>query len=390
MMKYIKRFLAWLKQLFKKKATEPKIPLWQKLQEDFKDKFEFGIYCGTAWYSFKNRQIPYWELKAMGIDYVIEQFGALPRLNAGLKEAAACGIKVIINGFYDVYKSGIASLKNILEDYPETFMGVLAYDEPHLEETNDQDTSCLSWVKENIIDKFRSIKIPGTCFINCLPNYARQSQVKDGSYNPEESYVDKETYYNYVSTTAVLSDVVCGDFYGPYTNKKQELWETYLNTTQEIAKLRNKPLWQFISCTKQGGSLAPTEEIIKERIYLNLLHGAQSLIFFKMLDYNSTDSPWTDKAEKSDTYDTIQKLLTQDVTLKQHLSLFKGAAVEHVLEEEGCYIVTLKKNGHTYKCYYPFANITRTLENRVWSDSVTEEPLEYTLTAGEMAVTYVP
>ena len=354
LIKYWKYFITWIKGLFHKSYKDT---IDNEYMEDFQDHFDFGLYAHTAWFSFPTRRIPYAEIKAMGIDFVYEQLGVPYEISEALQEAKKAGIKVLLNGYYNVYKIAKSSLKTLLEKLTDSeenkgaFMGVLAYDEPHLE-ANGKDNADLTWIKEHIIDKYKECTDKGVCFLNCLPNYARQSQVLDGTYLPSEEYVDLDTYRDYVTQCAKISDVVCGDFYGPFEGKKKDLWIPYLKVMREVSRALNKPMWQFVSCTKQGGAVEPTEEVLKHRIILNLMYGAQSIIFFKMLDYNSTSSPYTTGTTKSPTYDMLKNILAENSDLRKLASLFKNAAVSNITDTEEAITATVTKNNRSYKVTY--------------------------------------
>lgn len=366
MKKFFTQLWSLIKSLFCKKVVIPDIT------EDFKDHFDFGLYCNTAWYYFKEKHIPYEEIKNMGIDYVYEQPTDITAMKKFLNLAKEAGLKMLFSGYENVYNIADSSLKKFLSNVSEAFIGIIAYDEPHLNQSSPSDKAYLEWIKENIIDKFRTLGGKSKSIINCLPNYARASMIDNGTYDASTPYVDMDTYIEYVTKCAKLSDVVMGDFYGPYNNSKEDLWIPYLQVMKEISSAYNKPMWQFISCTKQGGSLEPTEDRLKYRIYLNLMFGAQSMIFFKMLDYNSTDSPYKTSLTKSDTYYTIQKLLTENSEVRKLTSLFKNATVNNIkIDKENSIIKSiLKKNNHSYVCIFALDNTTIKEDNIKYSVSL--------------------
>lgn len=373
MIKLIKWIINKIKVLFKKKGGLS----FNDILPDFQDRFEFGLYAHASWYNFESKLIPYDEIRVMGIDFVYEQYSGIKHIVNAIKEAKKAGLKVLINGTYNIYNLNLSNLVadikaafDTLEDYKNnTFLGVLAYDEPHTEQCGNNDRACLPWIKKNIVDKFKSSELGGKCFINCLPNYARQSQIVTGDYISSEEYVDQDSYSDYVAKCAEISDVVCGDFYGPFTGKKEVLWEPYLKTMQQVSKAYNKPLWQFVSCVQQGGALYPTLELLKHRIVMNVIFGAQAIIFFKMMDYSSDGAPWDKNREKSPTYYMLQELLTDEI-FKFQLGLFRNANIISTTNKGKHYEVLLNKNNHRYHCFYALEDTVIDCCNKITPDGI--------------------
>lgn len=390
--KYWINFITWIKGLFGKEHTKSDLPI--DVSEDFKDHFDFGLYCGTAWYSFPNKQIPYNEIKAMGIDFVYEQLNGVTAMRNALKMAKNAKIKLLINGFYNVYKIATNYLRNFLkeaeEEYADTFMGTLAYDEPHLE-ANDKDNADLLWIEANIINKFRTFTDKGICVLNCLPNYARQSLVLNGTYEATDSYVNADTYKTYIAECAKHSDVLCGDFYGPFEGTKKDLWIPYLMTMSETAKALNKPMWQFVSCTQQGGAYWPSEDILKYRICMNILFGAQAIIFFKMLDYNSEGSPYREDTTKNVTYETLQSILIEGSKIRKLASLFKNADIKNISVCNEVITVSIVKNNHRYEINYALENTEHKYTDNINLNTLrlTSDNMHKILGKGDFAINLV-
>jgi hypothetical protein len=71
-----------------------------------------------------------------------------------------------------------------------------------------------------------------------------------------------------------------------------------------------------------------------------------------MLDYNSTDSPYTTGTTKSPTYDILKNILAENSDLRKLASLFKNSVVSNITDTEEAISATVTKNNRSYKVTY--------------------------------------
>lgn len=297
----------------------------------YSDIFLFGLYI-------KGSSIPidYENIYKMGIDFIYVYGGATNIMESTLLSAKNNNLRIVFDGI-PFAKNYTQEQINTITEYQNSFMGFFCHDEPHLfntKQTTDNEyyntlsetDNCIRTVIKiinssiDISDKF--------FFTNCLPNYANYKQIfGEESSTTILTSTDYNYYLNLIASTPTT--ILCGDFYipGNITDKQRRLWQAYLKSMFSVSKKYQKPLWQFAKCSFKGEKRNIDIQSYRFSIYLNMIFGAESIIWFKYYDEgNYWGSPFQKNGAINNTvYNNLKTLLTGEA--KNYGSLFKNSSI---------------------------------------------------------------
>lgn len=292
------------------------------------DVFPFGIYGGYA-PTYGITHFNYAALAALGIKFIYVNWIELTRLEEAMALAQANGIQIILNGvrFFNKSESDRQAVIDVLQTYDDVFIGMLCCDEPHLIKGNqDRYLSQADHILRTINDYFpNKINI-----IDCFPNYATHDQIfNDG----KSGDLTQEEYDLYIQLVASIpTPIICGDHYAA-GNTHKSYWLDYLRTIRRASLKFNKPVWQFALCSKHLSYPIVTKQDLQFSIYINMMFGAQAIIWFLYGDYNYGNLHYSHglfdtSGNTTSLYTDMQDLLTGEA--KNYGSLFKNSTITDV------------------------------------------------------------
>jgi len=185
-------------------------------------------------------------------------------------------------------------------------MGVLAVDEPGYDLFQN-----ISRAKE----LFKSIYPDKFFYVNMLPLYATDRQIKYGASRLGGKQVTKKDYKKYLEKyiNTVKPNILSYDFY-PFEGPKPEVRDDYF-TQLDMMSGFEKPLWCFIQTVKfNDKTRIPTLEEIRFQINTSLAYnhkGIQFFTYFKPLsvERETFDGAMIDQdGNKTDVYESVKQI----------------------------------------------------------------------------------
>lgn len=291
----------------------------------YDDIFQFGMYAGAV------SNINFQALLDMGINFVyVNTIDVATCINQAKNlEPTGSKIQVIFKGdrIFNLSESTRQNVITTLQAEIDTFTGLWCSDEPHL--YNRGEDNHLS-VADYYIREANRTFTNKTNFINCFPNYAKNWQIFGEGTHDIVSDEDYNFYVNMIASTP--TSILCGDFYGTLEYKHGDgtnLWPKYLIKMRELSLKYDKELWQIAICSEHNNYRNLTMQDYRLSIYLNMLFGAQAIIWFKYQDATGySNSPFDRNGQPQSAYYIMQNLLTGEAA--SYGSLIKGASILNV------------------------------------------------------------
>ena len=293
------------------------------------DVFPFGIYGGSTT-AYGINHFNYSALASLGIQFIYVSSANVAKLEEARILARANRMQIILNAvpFLAMSEPTRQNIISLLQTYDDVFLGMLCCDEPHLIKGNNEQYLSQA---DNILRTIKNYFPSKINFIDYFPNYATHDQVfNDGK--PGE--LTEEEYELYVQLVASIpTPIICGDFYTAGDNYHKPYWLNYLRIMRRASVKFNKPIWQFALCSKHGGYPIVTKADLKFSIYINMMFGAQAIIWYLYGDYDDgvrhySHGLFDTDGNTTSLYLDMQDLLTGEA--KNYGSLFKNATITDV------------------------------------------------------------
>jgi hypothetical protein len=191
-----------------------------------------------------------------------------------LDMAQKAGIRYLARDRHVLDCDGVSELHERLDDlmtHPAA-LGVLAVDEPGHE----------SFEKIRAArDRFKAAYPDKMFYVNLLPMYATDAQIRHGAFRLDGHPVSMEAYRDYLRryVDIVGPDVVSYDFY-PFEGPFPGVREDYFTQLDLMSRL-DKPIWCFIQTVKfNEKTRVPTLEDIRFQVNTSLAYGHTGIQYF--------------------------------------------------------------------------------------------------------------
>lgn len=191
-----------------------------------------------------------------------------------LDMAEKAGIRYLVRDRHVLECDDMTELRQRLDDlmaHPAA-MGVLAVDEPGHESFKDIRAAR---------DRFKEAYPDKMFYVNLLPMYATDAQIRHGAFRLDGDPVSTEAYRDYLRryVNIVGPDVVSYDFY-PFEGSFPGVREDYFTQLDLMSRL-DKPLWCFIQTVKfNEKTRVPTLEDIRFQVNTSLAYGHTGIQYF--------------------------------------------------------------------------------------------------------------
>lgn len=202
--------------------------------------------------------------KKSGIEYNLVYYNTnLEQIIKALDVAHKGGIKIILGN--TLLKTDTEKFVRLVKDHP-ALAGYSLQDEPSVNEFDSLSA---------LVKRVQSIDSNHFCYINLLPNYAKDTAFGE-SY---EAYI--ETFLKKVPTLFLSFDN-----YPIYRDSKSDKlllrsdWYQNLEIVSKLTRKRQKPFWAFALTTAHSNYPVPDIEQIRLQVYSNLAYGAQGIQYF--------------------------------------------------------------------------------------------------------------